>query len=329
MPAHQTALHAALQVVEFVEGLTPSDYTGFWFHYGSHHLASCLSLLSRLILGFTHLDEPQLTASAVQGFQRLFKLLVDARRTWLWDLAELSLTRCKAILPALEERIPDFPKLLSLLEVEVQVPPPNKQAPPSAPSNQPQPQQPQDFFNYASNTNSHARVYSSGDVPMQNAAGPSSSSASFHNYQPPPQNVQSQYPQYTHTTQYDQQLHFQPHQRAHSMQESHQFQQNRPYQGGFTVMGQSSSHPGAHHMYSHPSSGLPPGLSLDPTSLAAVGLGDWGNGGLTNFGGQMQDPTLPQTWSSDQGPHQATGVEGWMPVDLQWLVNAKGNEGGA
>lgn len=324
------ALHAANQVVEFVEALTPTQYNGFWFHYGSHHLASCLSLLSRLILGFTHLDEPQLLASAIRSFETLFRLLVEARRVWLWDLAELSLTRCKAILPALEEKLPSFPKLLHLLDnpqiPQIPRPPTTSSITSAQPSSSTQAQNSNPNSNYQPYSN-HPRAYSNDGIQMRSggyAADPSSSSAQV-NFDP--QQQQQQY-RPVHPSHYNHNLQYESHQRSQSLKETgyqnhhpgpsypHQ-QHQQQHHGGFTVMGQAQ--PGNRQMYpSHSQAGLPPGLSLDPASLAAVGLGDWGIGGLTNFGNAMPDPTQPQTWNTDSNQAAGSSVEGWMPVDLGW-----------
>ena len=109
MPAHKTALHGTLMVVEYLETLTADDYNGFFLHYGAHHLASCLSLLARLSFGFSHIGDEELLSSSILTMQRLLIVLSQAHRLYNWDLAELALTRSRTILPTLEARIPEFP----------------------------------------------------------------------------------------------------------------------------------------------------------------------------------------------------------------------------
>jgi hypothetical protein len=114
VPAHRTALHSALMVVEFLESLSAEDYNGFFLHYGSHHIASCLSLLARLSLGFYKMGEEDLLATSITKMQRLLIVLSQAHRLYSWDLAELALTRSRAILPTLEARIPNYPLLFPM-----------------------------------------------------------------------------------------------------------------------------------------------------------------------------------------------------------------------
>lgn len=113
VPAHRTALHGAVMLVEFLESLTDDDYTGFFLHYCSHHLASCLSLLGRLCFGFSQIGDETMLSTCVATIQRLLIVLSNAHRIHRWDLAELALTRSRAILPALETRIPDFPRFFA------------------------------------------------------------------------------------------------------------------------------------------------------------------------------------------------------------------------
>ncbi len=78
------------------------------FSDGAHHISSCASLLARLVLGFSGLDELELLQEASEVLIRLIKVLTDALRLHTWDLASLALTRCRVILPALRARVPEF-----------------------------------------------------------------------------------------------------------------------------------------------------------------------------------------------------------------------------
>jgi hypothetical protein len=111
--AHNTAMHASVMLVEFLESLDQEDLGGFYLHYGSHHLASCLSMLARLCLGFSRMDESKSLSSCIAAIQRLLVALTHAHRSSSWDLAELALTRSRAILPALEARVASFPSFFA------------------------------------------------------------------------------------------------------------------------------------------------------------------------------------------------------------------------
>lgn len=114
MPAHRAALHSAIMVVEYLESLSSEDFNGFFLHYGSHHLASCLSLMARLCFGFARMENEPMLSTSIGSIQRLLVVLSKAHRLHKWDLAELALTRSRAVLPALEARIPSFPRLFSV-----------------------------------------------------------------------------------------------------------------------------------------------------------------------------------------------------------------------
>ncbi|PWN31434.1 uncharacterized protein FA14DRAFT_158677 [Meira miltonrushii] len=110
IPAHRTGLHGCLMMVEYLESLDENDYGGFFLHYGSHHIASCLSLLARLCYGFARLGQEDSLQTSIICMSRLLVRLSDAHRLYKWDLAELALTRSRAILPAMEASIPDWTK---------------------------------------------------------------------------------------------------------------------------------------------------------------------------------------------------------------------------
>lgn len=114
LPAFEAGLSSAVMVVDFLESLTDEDYRGgFFLHYGAHHLAGSLSLLCRLCLTFSRLDNRELLASSITTLSRLLVALSDAHRLHKWDLAELALTRSRGMLPTLEAMIPGFPRFMA------------------------------------------------------------------------------------------------------------------------------------------------------------------------------------------------------------------------
>jgi hypothetical protein len=89
---------------------------------GAHHLSTCVSLLARLALGFSGMEEPELLRSSSDVLFRLITVFTDAFRLYKWDLANLSLARCRMILPALQHRIPEFADLPPHLSEALQAP---------------------------------------------------------------------------------------------------------------------------------------------------------------------------------------------------------------
>lgn len=89
---------------------------------GAHHLSACVSLLARLALGFSGMEEPELLRSSSDVLFRLITVFSDAFRLHKWDLANLSLARCRMILPALQHRIPEFADLPPHLSEALQAP---------------------------------------------------------------------------------------------------------------------------------------------------------------------------------------------------------------
>ncbi|KDN52012.1 hypothetical protein K437DRAFT_267020 [Tilletiaria anomala UBC 951] len=122
MPVHRAALQAATMLTEFMESLDADDFLGFWVHYGSHHLSSCVSLLARLALGFSGMEEPELLRLSTQVFFRLMSVFAEALRLYSWDLANLGLSRCRVILPALQSRIPELADIPAHLRETLQTP---------------------------------------------------------------------------------------------------------------------------------------------------------------------------------------------------------------
>ncbi|KAL8279059.1 hypothetical protein RQP46_008517 [Phenoliferia psychrophenolica] len=121
--SQRACLQAAIELVEFVERLHPSDLgTGYWSSVCPFIISSCMVSLVRLTLQSDRQDQATdaVWQLAVFTLRRFISALSDASRENAWDVADLALSRALYFVPLLAKQAPEFAVVLEPLQLVTQ-----------------------------------------------------------------------------------------------------------------------------------------------------------------------------------------------------------------